>query len=61
MLKKGQKVTVYHDPATCEKKEGAAILIKNIWRGEHFPYEDWQVRFENETEIFERRINKHMH
>ncbi len=59
MLKKGQKVTVYQDPVTCEKKEGLATLVKK--EREDDLCETWQVRFNSERNAYARQINKNIH
>lgn len=60
-MKKGDIVTIYEDPITCEKSEGSAKLVKYHRGDRHFSrdwhLEDWTVEFVDEPgSRFERAI-----
>ena len=59
-MKQGQRVMIYQDPATKQKPEGYAILLKRISEMESDPgMQYWLVKFDQdeETEPYHRFIS----
>jgi len=56
-LKRGSRMMIYEDPGTERKPEGEALLLSKV-RVQHFlpGVEQWNVRFGNESEVFQRFI-----
>jgi len=54
-FKKGATVTIFEDPLTQNREEGKARLVKFI-RPEGVEFEWWEVRFEGERRLTERKI-----
>lgn len=44
-MKKGQTVTIYEDPITCQKAEGKARLIELVRQDEGDGLTMWRVKF----------------
>ena len=61
-MKKGQTVTVFFDPITQTKKEGAAKLMHKISEQRHngFKLETWQVKLLNKGVVCTRTIREDM-
>lgn len=53
-LVKGDRVTIYEDPITCQKREGRATIIE-IMPGKDLV--ECLVRFVGENETFTRLVN----
>ena len=52
----GDRVTIYQDPITCQKREGRATVVK-VLREEEDGLVECLVRFIDETEEFIRLVN----
>lgn len=57
MLERGDRVMIYEDPVTCEKKEGIATLVRQLNTDDGDGFERWEVIFDNEHESYPRTIN----
>lgn len=57
MLEKGDRVTIYEDPVTCEKPEGIAVLVRQLNSDDGDGLERWEVIFDDEHEAYARTIN----
>ena len=56
-LVKGDRVTIYEDPVTCQKREGRATIIEITSIMPNKDLAECLVRFVGEDETFTRQVN----
>lgn len=53
----GEKIDIYCDPLTRTKLEGRATLIQMTYRDDVDGLNRWLVRFDGDTETYERTVH----
>lgn len=55
-MKKGEIVTIYHDPLTRTKPEGQAELLTKVSENKNLKREFWEVRFLSDGIVCTRMV-----